>query len=226
MATILVVEDEQDILALIEFNLRQAGYQVLTAEDGRRGLELARGKQPDLVVLDLMLPEMDGREVCRLLRQDEHTRHLPIVMLTALAEETDRVVGFELGADDYITKPFSPRELVLRVRAVLRRAQQEPTSDAPITRGEITIDPQRHQVSVQGRPVELTATEFKLLHYLARHAGRVQTREMLLEKVWGYDYLGYARTVDTHVRRLRKKLGSASGLIETVRGLGYRFREE
>ena len=225
-ATILVVEDEEDILDLVSFNLRQAGFKVIQAREGLEGLRLAQTHGPGLVVLDLMLPGLDGKEISRRLRQGENTRNIPVVMLTALATETDRVIGFEIGADDYITKPFSPRELVLRVKAVLRRTQPRPKPTGMVSREGLVIDPSRHLVEIKGRRIELTATEFRLLHHLASRPGKVQSREYLLEKVWGYDYDGYARTVDTHVRRLRKKLGSAGELIETVRGVGYRFKEE
>ncbi|MCB2189590.1 MAG: response regulator transcription factor [Deltaproteobacteria bacterium] len=224
-ASVLVVEDERDLLDLVEFNLRQAGLEVLKASDGLEGLKLARTAKPDLVILDLMLPGLEGREVCRRLKQNEGTHHIPVIMLTALAGETDRIVGFEIGADDYITKPFSPRELVLRAQAVLRRTREAAGGPAPLRLGELSIDPDRHEVALSGEPLDLTATEFKLLHHLASHSGRVQTRQQLLEQVWGYAYDGYARTVDTHVRRLRKKLGELSDNIETVRGIGYRFRE-
>jgi two-component system phosphate regulon response regulator PhoB len=223
---VLVVEDERDILDLVDFNLRQAGYQVLKAQDGLQGLRLAQEQIPDLLVLDLMLPGLDGKELCRRLKQGQATRAIPVLMLTALASETDRVIGFEIGADDYLTKPFSPRELVLRVQAILRRLG-EPESGQPLLRlGRLSIDLDRHAVEVDGQEVELTATEFRLLHRLASHAGRVQTREALLEQVWGYAYQGYARTVDTHIRRLRGKLGPLSEQVETVRGIGYRWREE
>lgn len=222
---VLVVEDERDILDLVDFNLSQAGMKVVKAHDGGEGLRLAQVERPDLVVLDLMLPGMDGKDVCRRLKQSSATRAIPILMLTALASETDRIIGFEIGADDYLTKPFSPRELVLRVQAVLRRTQEQ-EDDAPILRiPGLLIDSERHAVEVDEAKVELTATEFKLLHYLASRAGKVQSREVLLERVWGYAYEGYARTVDTHIRRLRKKLGPVSERIETVRGIGYRFRE-
>lgn len=223
--TILVVEDEEDILDLVSFNLTQAGYRVLSARDGLRGLDLARSEQPDLIVLDLMLPGMAGKEVCRSLRAKESTSKIPVVMLTALAGETDRVVGFEIGADDYLTKPFSPRELVLRVGAVLRRTMPADSVPGIVKREGLQIDPQRHTADIDGEPLSLTATEFKLLHQLASRPGRVFTRDNLLKSVWGYDYGGYGRTVDTHVRRLRKKMGSARDLIETVRGVGYRFKE-
>lgn len=225
-ATILVVEDEKDILDVVDFNLHQAGFKVFRAQDGGEGLGLAQRERPDLVVLDLMLPGMDGKEVCRRLKQGQETRHIPVLMLTALSSETDRIIGFEIGADDYLTKPFSPRELVLRVQAILRRYQDQEEAAAPLKLGDLLIDPERHLARAGGRELDLTATEFKLLHHLASRAGRVQTRQMLLERVWGYAYEGYARTVDTHVRRLRKKLGESSSRIETVRGMGYRFRDE
>ncbi|MEW5721778.1 MAG: response regulator transcription factor [Thermodesulfobacteriota bacterium] len=221
---VLLVEDEKDILDLVEYNLAQAGFKVLTARDGLAALDILDREGADLVVLDLMLPKLDGKEVCRRLRGNETTRRLPVIMLTALAEEIDRVVGFELGADDYLTKPFSPRELVLRVQAVIRRTQAEPEVASPLRFPGLVIEPDRHRVEVEGREVELTATEFKLLAHLASRAGRVQTREMLLDEVWGYPYEGYARTVDTHVRRLRQKLGPQQERIETIRGVGYRFR--
>lgn len=223
---ILVVEDEPDILDLVDFNLRQAGYQVLKARDGLEGLRLAQEKRPDLLVLDLLLPGLEGKEVCRRLKQNQATRALPVLMLTALASETDRVIGFEIGADDYLTKPFSPRELVLRVGAILRRLGQTPKDQAQLVLGRLTMDLERHQAQVDGQAVDLTATEFRLLHRLASQAGRVQTREALLEQVWGYSYQGYSRTVDTHVRRLRAKLGTLGDQVETVRGIGYRWREE
>ncbi|MFH1061094.1 MAG: response regulator transcription factor [Pseudomonadota bacterium] len=222
--TVLVVEDERDIQDLVEFNLRQAGYKVIKAGDGLEGLRLAQSEHPDLVVLDLMLPSMDGKEVCRRLKQGEGTRGIPVLMLTALADETDRIIGFEIGADDYLTKPFSPRELVLRIQAILRRSAEPETGQAVLRFDNLVIDPERHRVEADGEELELTATEFRLLHHLASHAGKVQTREVLLEKVWGYAYEGYARTVDTHVRRLRKKLGDICEVIETIRGIGYRFR--
>lgn len=222
---ILVVEDEEDLLDLIDYNLRQAGFRVLRAADGQEGLRLAQREKPDLVILDLMLPKMDGKEVCRRIRQGEQTRLIPVVMVTAKSEEIDRIIGFEIGADDYVTKPFSMRELVLRIEAVLRRAEERPEVPRVLRFPGMVIDPERHRVEVDGSPVELTATEFRLLHQLAANAGKVLTREVLLDLVWGYTYEGYSRTVDTHVRRLRSKLGSAGGLIETCRGVGYRFRE-
>jgi two-component system phosphate regulon response regulator PhoB len=224
--TILVVEDENDIRELVEYNLKQAGYKVLCAKDGLEATEILRGQRPDLVVLDIMLPHIDGREVCRRIRQDRQTRNTPVLILSALSEETDRIVGFEIGADDYLTKPFSTRELVLRVGAILRRAQGDEPEAELLSWPGLVIDPEAHRVEVNGQAVELTATEFRLLYQLAGSAGRVQTRRVLLEQVWGYTFDGYARTVDTHIRRLRQKLGDMGRRIETVRGLGYRFSDE
>jgi two-component system phosphate regulon response regulator PhoB len=222
---ILVVDDEPDAVELIEFNLKAAGCDVVTAADGAEALKKAKALLPDLIVLDLMLPEVDGLEVCKILRRDAATASLPIVMLTAKSAEIDRVLGLELGADDYLTKPFSPRELVLRVKKVLqRRTAQEGKADR-LQLGELVIDIPRHLVSVGRRKVELTATEFKLLTVLAQRRGRVQSREQLLHDVWQYDNLIDTRTVDTHMRRLREKLGSASKYLDTVRGVGYRFVE-
>ncbi len=224
--TILVVEDERDILDLVAYNLAQAGFRVLRAEDGLDGVRMAEREKPDLIVLDLMLPKMDGKEVCRRIRQGEGTRTIPIIMLTARVEEVDRIIGFEIGADDYITKPFSVRELVLRVQSILRRARAKEAPTTVLRFAGLTIDPERHRVEVEGEEVPLTALEFRLLFHLAANAGKVQPRDTLLNRVWGYAYEGYARTVDTHVRRLRQKLGPARDRIETVRGTGYRFREE
>lgn len=230
MATkILIVEDEPDIQELLSYNLRQAGFEITTAEEGEVALRLAEQSPPDLVVLDLMLPGMDGLELCRLLKQRDSLRRVPVLMLTAKTEEVDRIVGLELGADDYVTKPFSPRELVLRIKAILRRAahrEGEEVEEGRIEIGPLAIDPTAHQVTVGERQVELTATEFRLLHTLVQRRGRVQTRDELLEVVWGYQYSGYGRTVDTHIRRLREKLGEACEWVETVRGVGYRFRKE
>jgi len=206
--------------------LKQAGFSVIAAFDGPSGLELAKKKLPGLIILDLMLPEMDGKDVCRALKSNPLTQPIPVLMLTAKAEEVDRVIGFELGADDYVTKPFSPRELVLRVKAILRRKEVGQEGEKIIRIGDLLIDIDRHQVSIKTNPVQLTFTEFKLLVELASKRGRVQTRERLLDKVWGYTYEGYARTVDTHIRRLREKLGPLGESIETIRGAGYRFREE
>jgi two-component system phosphate regulon response regulator PhoB len=189
-------------------------------------LELAKKERPSLVILDLMLPGMDGKDICRALKSNPLTQSIPILMLTAKAEEVDRVIGLELGADDYVTKPFSPRELVLRVKAILRRKEVGQESEKLVRIGDLLIDIDRHHVAIKERPVQLTSTEFKLLVELASKRGRVQTREHLLDRVWGYTYEGYARTVDTHIRRLREKLGSLGDHIETIRGVGYRFKEE
>ncbi|MCS6800153.1 MAG: response regulator transcription factor [Myxococcota bacterium] len=226
---ILVVEDEADLADLIAWNLRQAGYRVTTAPRAATALAEIRRQKPDLVVLDLMLPDMPGTEVCKRLRRDAATERLPVIMVTAKGEEVDRVVGFEVGADDYVVKPFSPRELVLRVGAVLRRAAGTPDESEQaevITIGKLAIDVPRHEVRVDGDLVSLTALEFKLLLDLARRRGRVQPRDALLERVWGYAPGVETRTVDTHVKRLREKLGAASDYVETVRGVGYRLRDD
>ena len=222
---ILIVDDEQDVTELLEFNLRQAGYDVISAEDGTAALKKAREVIPDLILLDVMLPEMDGTEVCKQLRRDPITSRIPIIMLTAKAAEIDRVLGLELGADDYVTKPFSPRELVLRVRGLLRRGQPTDEPQEVIHVGDLVVDIPRHQVTVKGKGVDLTATEFKLITTLAQRRGRVQSREQLLQDVWEYDSLIDTRTVDTHMRRLREKLGVAARYLDTVRGVGYRFVE-
>jgi two-component system phosphate regulon response regulator PhoB len=211
---------------LVVYHLKQSGFSVISALDGPSGLELAKKERPGLIILDLMLPGMDGKEICRALKSNPLTQSIPILMLTAKAEEIDRVIGFELGADDYVTKPFSPRELVLRIKAILRRKEAGHESEKIIRIGDLLIDIDRHHVSVKKSPVQLTSTEFKLLEELASKRGRVQTRERLLDRVWGYTYEGYARTVDTHIRRLREKLGPLGDFIETIRGVGYRFREE
>jgi two-component system phosphate regulon response regulator PhoB len=224
--SILIIEDEKDIADLVEYHLKQAGFPVYKAPDGPEGLELAKRQRPRLIILDLMLPSMDGKDVCRALKSNPMTRSIPILMLTARAEEVDRIVGFELGADDYVTKPFSPRELVLRVKAILQRMDLEKEGEKTLRVGDLFIDIERHHVSVKDAPIALTSTEFKLLLELISSRGRVQTRGHLLNSVWGYTYEGYARTVDTHVRRLREKIGSMGDWIETIRGVGYRFREE
>ena len=194
--------------------------------DGPSGLERAKKERPNLIILDLMLPGMDGKDICRALKSNPHTLSIPILILTAKSDEMDREIGFELGADDYVTKPFSPRELVLRVKAILRRKEIHQESEKVIQIGDLLIDLDRHQVSVRKNPIPLTSTEFKLLLELVSQRGRVQTREQLLDRVWGYTYEGYARTVDTHIRRLREKLGPLGDLIETLRGVGYRFLED
>jgi phosphate regulon transcriptional regulator PhoB len=220
---ILVVDDEPDAIELIQYNLRAAGYDVVTAADGEEALKKARATNPSLVLLDVMLPEVDGLEVCKTLRREPATATVPIIMLTAKAAEIDRVLGLELGADDYVTKPFSPRELILRVKSLLRRRVPAEPEPERIDFSDLKIDVPRHEVLVDGKPVDLTATEFKLLTVLAERRGRVQSRETLLRDVWDYDNLIDTRTVDTHIRRLREKLGSAARYLDTVRGVGYRF---
>jgi len=223
--TILIIEDEHDVVDLLALNLRKAGFAILTAMDGATGLQKARSKKPALIILDLMLPKMPGLEICKILKSDSAKRQIAIMMLTAKAEEIDRIVGLEFGADDYVTKPFSPREVILRIKAILRRAEG-PAEDESLSAGSIVIDPARHQVSVNGKRVNLTPLEFKLLCTLMQRQGRVQTRDRLLSDVWGYESMIDTRTVDTHVRRLRVKLGKAADVIENVRGFGYRLRED
>jgi two-component system phosphate regulon response regulator PhoB len=222
---ILIVDDEPEAVELVEFNLKQAGYEVASAVDGAEALKKTRVLLPSLVVLDVMMPEMDGLEVCKILRRDPATANIPIIMLTAKAAEIDRVLGLELGADDYLTKPFSPRELVLRVKKILKRGRGEPEEVQALRFGDLLIDVPRHIVSWRGKKMELTATEFKLLTVLAQRRGRVQSRDHLLRDVWEYNSLVDTRTVDTHMRRLREKLGPAAKYLDTVRGVGYRFVE-
>jgi len=222
---ILVADDEPDVLQLVSTNLKNAGFNVIKAEDGLSALTQARDTLPSLIVLDLMLPEMSGLEVCRVLKKEPVTSQIPIIMLTAKAEEVDRIVGLELGADDYLTKPFSPRELVLRVKSVIRRANGSSETSEQLTLGGIKIDRARYEVTVAGKAVEFTATEFKLLTLLIERRGRVQSRDTLLNDVWGYESVIDTRTVDTHIRRLREKLGEAADCIETIRGFGYRVAE-
>ena len=220
---ILVVDDEPDIRELVRFNLAQEGFEVQTAASGREGLERVRHDSPDLLILDLMLPDVAGTEVCRQIRRDPELSELPIIMLTAKSEEVDRIVGLELGADDYVTKPFSPRELALRVRSVLRRLKEGPTETAILEQPPLRVDTESHRCFVGGEEVLLTAKEFDLLVEFMRRPGRVLSRERLLDRVWGSSITVTARTVDTHLKRLRAKLGEAGDLIETVRGVGYRF---
>ena len=222
---ILVVDDEPDVLELVTYNLGQAGYHTATAADGAEALRKARSIAPDLILLDLMLPEMDGLEVCKLLRRDAKTSAIPIIMLTARASEIDRIVGLELGAADYVPKPFSPRELVLRVKKRLEQTVGAPTKNA-YSVGPLQVDVSRHLVTVRGRRVELTAIEFKLLTLLLQRIGHVQSRDQLLRDVWEYETHIDTRTVDTHIRRLREKLGPAAKYLDTVRGVGYRFSSE
>jgi two-component system phosphate regulon response regulator PhoB len=223
---ILVVDDEPDLLELVRVNLGQAGFAVDTAETGTQALERVRRAAPDLIILDLMLPDLSGTEVCRRVRSDAGLEDIPIIMLTAKSDEVDRVVGLELGADDYVTKPFSPRELTLRARAVLRRRQPSGGGASPVLeRSALRLDPERHRCFVGEEEIELTAKEFSLLRELMLRPGRVMTREQILDDVWGTDIAVTTRTIDTHLKRLREKLGAASHLIETVRGVGYRFAE-
>jgi two-component system alkaline phosphatase synthesis response regulator PhoP len=228
--TIVIVEDEANIVELVKYNLDREGYRTLYANDGRKGLELIKQELPDLVILDLMLPELDGLSVCKQLRSDAQTKSIPIIILTAKSEEADRVLGLEMGADDYVTKPFSPRELVARVRAVLRRSGAvDETEPEIIENGVIRIDLRQHLVKVRGEEVELTPKEFDFLKLLLLNPGRAFTREFLLEHLWGYEYFGDTRTVDVHVRRLRQKIENDPAnpeYLETVRGVGYRFRGE
>lgn len=223
MAKILVVDDEPDAVELVEFNLKNAGFEVITAAGGSEALKKARSTLPDLILLDLMIPEVDGLEVCKLLRRDAATAGIPILMLTAKAAEIDRVLGLELGADDYVTKPFSPRELMLRIKGLLRRRETTETKAERMQFGDLVLDVPAHSVTVNNKRVELTATEFKLLTILAHRRGRVQSRDQLLKDVWEYDNVIDTRTVDTHMRRLREKLGKAAKHLDTVRGVGYRF---
>jgi two-component system phosphate regulon response regulator PhoB len=226
MSRILVIEDEPDIRQVLDYNLRLAGHEVSSAARGLDGLRLVREESPELVILDLMLPDIPGTEVCRTIKDNPQTRSLPVVMLTARSEEIDRVVGFELGADDYITKPFSVRELVLRVRAVLRRKLPTASGDTPtIEFGNLRVDRAAHRVWIDEAEVELTALEFKLLVTLYDRRNRVQSRESLLDHVWGIEARISTRTVDAHVKRLREKIGAARDYIETVRGVGYRFAD-
>jgi two-component system, OmpR family, alkaline phosphatase synthesis response regulator PhoP len=223
---ILVVEDEEDILELLRYNLMKEGYRVTGVLTGEEGLRAARSQPPDLIVLDLMLPGIDGLSVCRELKMDARTRDLPIIILTAKGEEADIVAGLELGADDYVTKPFSPRVLLARLRAVLRRRLVEPPQESDVIElHELTIHPGRHEVMVQGQPVDLTSTEFRLLSFLARRPGWVFTRSQIVQGVQGEDYSVSERAVDVQIVGLRKKLGPAGKYVETVRGVGYRFKE-
>lgn len=221
--TVLIVEDEKDIRELLAFNCRREGFTVVEAEDGDRAVALAAERKPDVILLDLMLPGMDGLSVCKALQREPATAAIPVIMLTAKGEEIDRIVGLELGAADYVVKPFSTREVMLRIKAVLKRAEPDfwPVS---LVCGAIRLDATQHAAFVDGAEALLTVTEFRLLEDLLRHAGQVRTREQLLDSVWGYSFEGYARTVDTHIRRLRAKLGEAADSVETVRGIGYRAK--
>ena len=221
--TILVVDDEANIVELARMYLEQEGFRVRPAGDGATALAMIARQPPALMVLDLMLPVVDGWEVCRRVRAGKAAPELPIIMLTARDDDVDKIVGLELGADDYLTKPFNPRELVARVRAILRRSRRARRADAPVHVGDVTIDPARHEVTVAGQPVELRRKEFELILALAEHLGLVLSREQLLKLVWGYDFYGETRTVDVHIAQLRKKLSGATVEIETVLGVGYKL---
>jgi two-component system phosphate regulon response regulator PhoB len=224
-ATILIVDDEEDIRELVALNLDREGYKVLTCETGEQALALARSKTPDLVVLDLMLPGIDGLEVCKRVKADPGLRHIPVVMLTAKGEESDIVAGLELGADDYITKPFSGKVLVARVRRLLRKMTEAADEKSLVKIHGLAIDPGRHEVTLDDKPVSLTLTEFNILHTLARRPGMVFTRYQIVDAIHGDDYLVTDRAVDVQIVALRRKLGSCGKLIETVRGVGYRFKD-
>lgn len=223
---ILVVDDEFDVTELLSYNLRRRGFVVRSLNDPRRALEAVKDFVPDLIVLDIMMPDLSGLQVCRLVRQESALKSIPIIFLSAKTEESDRIEGFESGADDYVCKPFSPKELMLRVSAVLKRASdkgEESSEPIQLAVGGITMDVEHHRVEVRESPIELTATEFRLLKLLMRELGKVQTRETLLQKVWNYENGIETRTVDTHMRRLREKLGEEASVLETVRGVGYRM---
>ena len=220
---ILVVEDEPDLRTTLEFNLKSEGYKVNSAADGRGAINEIGKKVPDLVLLDLMLPDMSGLEVCKKIRKESFSDQVSIIMLTAKGEEVDRVLGFELGADDYVVKPFSVRELLLRISSILKRGSATNSSKEQISIGDVEINLASHRVFISGLEIELTAKEFELFKYLAERNGRIQTREVLLEQVWGYNNSVTTRTVDTHIKRLRSKIGDVGSKIETVRGVGYRF---
>ncbi len=224
LSKILVVEDDRDIAQLLSLTMKKAGFEVAVSDNGYDALNVIRAHPPDLLILDLMIPEIDGFEVCKAMKRDPRTAAVPVLILTARGEEIDRIIGLELGADDYVVKPFSPRELLLRVRAILRRAGREYQAVAIFKQSGLEIDFEAHRVNLDGQEISLTATEFKLLSELANNQGKVLNREQLLDRVWGYHFEGYARTVDTHIRRLRQKLLSCADWIETVRGVGYRFR--
>ena len=220
---VLVIEDEPDLRSTLQFNLKSENYKVTTASDGASALAEISKNIPDLILLDLMLPDMSGLEICKKIRGESFSDKVSIIMLTAKGEEVDRVVGFELGADDYVVKPFSVRELMLRVSSILKRSKEKASNDEKIVIGDIEINLASHRVFISGIEVELTAKEFELLKYLTKRNGRIQTRELLLEHVWGYNNSVTTRTVDTHIKRLRSKIGEVGTRIETVRGVGYRF---
>ena len=225
---ILVVDDEVHIVELVKYNLENNGFKVFTAYEGREAINIAETKNINLVILDLMLPDIDGLEVCKTLKRKDTTSNVPMIMLTAKSEELDKIVGLELGADDYITKPFSVRELMARVRAILRRAASEVKGNEVLRIGQLTIDNTKHEVLKNGKSIDLTLKEFELLYLLIKNKGKVLTRDSLLDRVWGYEYYGETRTVDVHVRHLRQKIEDDDKnpkYIETIRGIGYRFND-
>jgi len=227
---ILLVEDDENIQQLVTYNLIKSGFHVSCADNGKQGLVMVQREQPDLILLDIMLPEMDGNELCRLLRSDKETKDIPIIMLTAKGEEEDIVKGLEVGADDYITKPFSPKILIARTNAILHRHETEASlstkpENAIFSIHDLVIDTVRHEVTVNSEPVVLTVTEFNILRYLAANPGRVFSRQQIIDEIRGYDYLITPRSIDVQVYGLRKKLGTAGDYIETIRGIGYRFKE-
>jgi len=227
MKKILIIEDDDHIIELLTFNVENQGYKAITASDGQEGLNLAIHELPDLILLDLMLPGIDGIEICNKLKNKERTQDIPIIMLTAKGHETDKILGLEIGADDYMTKPFSVRELMTRIKVVMRRYSKEVTkpSGEKMVVGNLEINHDEHDVKVDGRSVKLTLKEYQLLEYLAENRGKVLSRNALLDRVWGYDYFGETRTVDVHIRHLRKKIGDDHAeIIETVRGVGYKIK--
>ena len=222
----MVIDDEKDVLELLRYNLEKGGFEFVGARDGESGLKAATAAPPDAIILDVMMPGLDGLAVCRRLREEPRTARIPIILLTAKAGEADRVVGLELGADDYVVKPFSPRELVARIRALLRRTAPAAVEGDIVRRGELVVDGGRHEVTWAGKPLVLTATEFRILHYLAARPGRVCSRSDIIDGALGRDVAVIDRTVDVHVTALRRKLGKGGDLIETVRGFGYRFHDD
>lgn len=222
---ILIVEDEEDIIEMISYNLKKEKYEVISVTDGENAVSVVKAERPSLIILDLMLPKLDGLEVCRILKSHDLAKKIPIIMLTAKSQETDKVIGLELGADDYITKPFSPKELIARIRAVLRRYKSD-VDDKTVEISGIVIDRNRFKVTISGKDIILTPKEFKILEFMAKRPGRVLSRDKILDGVFGYESSVYDRTVDAHIKSLRKKLGKAKTCIETVRGMGYRFNEK
>lgn len=223
--TILIIDDEKDLVELVRYNLEKDGFDAIAASDGRSGLDIATRHRPDLIVLDVMMPELDGLETCRQLRQDDRSARIPIIMLTAKATEADRVVGLELGADDYVVKPFSPRELLARIKAVLRRTHSQQAAGPMLRHGELQVDIERHEVTYGGQPVSLTATEFRILQFLASRPGRVLSRDEIIDAALGRDAAIFDRTIDVHITALRRKLQTGGEIIETVRGFGYKLRD-